>query len=612
MSIKKAVMSLPALIRLADCTEIPENQFEERGIVFKKQPHYNGDTTIISITNKSGVPLKIKEVVLFAGKLDIPEDTEFYAEGFRMLAQFHGKLNEPKLIGSYGSDVDFFPLHTSVFDRDKTLCNNVFNLLPEGKPYALIGFTSINKYAGMFRFSGNYLECFMDTEDLVLYPNRTWEMEELAVLEGDDNDELYVQLGHYINLNHPRLKYHEIPLGWCSYHCCGGVNVNVIGEQAKAMAERIPELERIQIDAGYSGGPLRAERGSPGAANYLITVCNKVRETGMEAAGYWNPFVVRPNSPILAEHPDWCVQNEDGTPWTTRGERAVLDGTHPEARQYMRYYINWMHKTCGIRYFKLDFTEYGALPGGVRYDTTKTRIEAYRMAMEEMLRDVRADSYILNCNAPFWPGIGMSHGNRTTNDIHRKWNTFKMNALEQFCRNWQHNVLWINDPDGVELTQTGKMSLDENGNKTYRDSAALTNDEFEFHKAFIIACGGMVMSGDLLDELPDSGINALKKMIAVRGEAARFDYSVKGGREFKIGRKNVSDGSKLVCVFNWDDEEVVVSVPITCAKDKKAADKYLITDFWSDKIEGEYAAADKLEIKLAPHGARVLKLTVSK
>ena len=609
MSIKKAILGLPAAIRLADCTEIHENEFEKRGIVFKRQPHYNGDTSIVSITNKSGAPMKIKEVVLFSGKLDVPEDTEFYAEGFRMLAQFHGKLNDPKIIGSYGSDVDFFPLPTSVFDNGKTLCNNVFNLLPVGKPYVLVGFASTNKYAGMFRFAGNYVECFMDTEDLVLYPNRTWEMEELAVLESDDNDELYTQFGHYINLNHPRLKYHEIPLGWCSYHCCRGVHIDVMGEQAKAMAERIPELERIQIDAGYSGGPYASSRGSRGSHNFLPDVCDRVRESGMEAAGYWNPFVVRPESRILTENPGWCVQNEDGTPWTTRGGRSVLDGTNPEARKYLRYYINWMHKTCGIRYFKLDFTEYGALPGGVRYDTTKTRIEAYRMAMEEMLRDVRSDSYILNCNAPFWPGIGMSHGNRTSNDIHRRWSSFKMNALEQFSRNWQHNVLWINDPDGVELTRTGKMSLNENGEKVYAEISALTDDEFEFHKAFIIACGGMVMSGDLLDEIPESGINVLKKMIAVRGEAAIFDYSATGGREFKIGRKNVSDGSKLICVFNWGDEETVVSVPVVSPKDKKCAGKYKITDFWSDELVGEHAAADKLEIKLAPHGARVLKLS---
>ena len=619
MSIKKALYDLPSAVRLSDCTEIPETEFEKNGIIMKKVRYYNGDTSIFSITNKTGAPLKIKELVLFKGNLDIPMDTEFYAEGFRMLAQFHGKLNKPELIGSYGNDVEFFNIPQTIFDSGKTLCNNLFNLLPYGRPYVLMGFSSCFKYAGMFRFKDNYLECFMDTEDLTLAPGKTWQMEEFVILEGSDNDRLFEQFGRYINLNHPIMKYPEIPLGWCSFHCCNGVRADQIASQAKAMAERIPELARIQIDAGY------AKRGdifrpNPDCGGDLPTICDMVRETGMEAATYWSPFIFSANEAegILSRFPDWFLQDERGKPFTFSREtrngissRAVLDGTNPNARRYMRNFLSWQHDVCGSRYFKLDFTEYGALPGGVRWDPAMTRVEAYRMAWEELTRDIREDSFILNCNAPFWPALGLSHGNRITNDIKRTWHHFSMNALECFYRNWMHSVLWINDPDGVMLERKSHPHRDENGNIVYLYANDITDAEIEFHKAFIIACGGMVMGGDLLDEMSDENIEVMRKMLSVRGEAARFDYSKEGGREFKIGRKNINNG-KLICVFNWDDEEAEISVPLSRRGDEDPActGSYEVSDFWSGEIVGRYDLDDKIIVQVPIHGAKVFKLSL--
>ena len=603
MSIKKTVLNLPGAIRLADCTEIPESQFAQHGIVFKRVPNYDGETFKVTVTNNGCKPLQIKEVVLFAGELDIAPNTEFYAEGFRMLAQYHGALDNPQVIGSYGADNEFFKLEQTIFDQGKFTCNNLLNILPSGQPYFMAGFTSCHKYQSLFRIRGNYVECCMDTENLTLLPRRTWTMEEYALLEGADNDELFAKFGQHIQSNHLRLKWHEIPLGWCSYHSCRGVHIDVMTQQAQAMAARLPELERIQIDSGYSGAPFRDVRnqsgsggqGGHGITNYLPDICAKIRETGLEAAGYWSPFIYNVGTSLPEDHPDWFVQDENGNPIVYRN-RNILDGTNPEARRFQRNFLNWMYHTCGVRYFKLDFTEYGALPG-VRFDPTKTRVEAYRMAMEEMTRDIREDSYILNCNAPFWPALGLSHGNRTSNDIHRRWSSFKMNALEQFSRNWQHSTLWINDPDGVELTRKGKLSLDENGNKQYSADATLTDPEFEFHKAFIIACGGMVMSGDLIDELTDAQVEVMKKMINARGEAAKFDYGLDGSRQFIIGRKNIAQG-KLICVFNWEDDENTYTVPLD------GSGKHSVSDFWTDEMVGEFEGS--LDVTLPPHGGKVL------
>lgn len=246
-----------------------------------------------------------------------------------------------------------------------------------------------------------------------------------------------------------------------------------------------------------------------------------------------------------------------------------------------------MHDCCGLRYFKLDFLSYGALPAGVHYDNGKTSVEAFRMAMTAMIEEIADDSFILACNAPFWPCLGLAHANRTTNDIFRDWKHVRGNALEQFYRNWQHRKLWINDPDCVLLDKLDIVRLKDNAPVVR--PCTLTIDEFEFHKAFIIACGGMVLSGDLLYEISGKNIDVLKKMMNAAGEAAVFD-----SRKFEIGRFRTKN---LVCLFNWDDSEKMLAVPIN--------GRQKITDFWTDVVLGEFSG--KIEIRLAPHAGRVLK-----
>lgn len=73
---------------------------------------------------------------------------------------------------------------------------------------------------------------------------------------------------------------------------------------------------------------------------------------------------------------------------------------------------------------------WGALPGGNRFNENATKIEAYRMGMEAVLEGAGTDSFILGCNAPMWPSLGLVHGMRVTGDISRSWPKIKMLARE--------------------------------------------------------------------------------------------------------------------------------------------------------------------------------------
>ena len=125
---------------------------------------------------------------------------------------------------------------------------------------------------------------------------------------------------------------------------------------------------------------------------------------------------------------------------------------------------------------------WGAMPFGKRYDSSLTRVEAYRKGMQAIIEGAGKDSFILGCNAPMWPSLGLVHGMRVSGDIARDWGTIKSIARETFYRNWQNNNLWLNDPDCIVLQN--------------QQVTAVAPEEFMFHAAYIYASGGMRLAGD--------------------------------------------------------------------------------------------------------------------
>lgn len=551
-----------------------------------------GGSLRVNIKNTNPQPVRIKEIALFAGDVPLPADTRFYAEGYHMLSQYRGDFTSIECIGAYGDDKSFFHLPDNPYDEGCHVVYYLLELIGETQR-SLIAFASCHKFLGKFRLREGYLEIVMDAEDIALQPGEAWDMEELIILTGPERQPLYEQLAAAINQNHPPLALPKgvdtIPTGWCSYYCMGIMSPEGLYENAKAMAERIPELKMIQIDAGLAAND--GDWLTPSFDDDLEAACKKVRAYGVDAGGYCSPFLVGTDSQLYVDHPDWLIHDEDGNPTSRRSHRpdwCILDGTHPEAREFLREIARYMHGPCGLRYYKLDFLSYGALPAGRHYDESKTSVEAYRMGLKAMIDEVADDSFILACNAPFWPTLGLAHGNRTTNDIFRDWKHVGGNALEQFYRNWQHERLWANDPDCILLEKLDIIRM-KNGQPSPRP-CTLTDDEFAFHKAFAIATGGMLLSGDLLYELSDENIEALRKMIDARGEAAVFDSDA-----FEVGRFAQKN---LLCLFNWEaaPKQLSVSLDAPCR----------LVDFWTGEPLGTYT--DTLTITMNPHGGRVLKI----
>jgi alpha-galactosidase len=355
-------------------------------------------------------------------------------------------------------------------------------------------------------------------------------------------------------------------------------------ENLDAIDKKIPGLTYVQIDDGYQ--PAMGDWLEPGPAfgGDVRRVLDAINRRGFQPAIWVAPFVAEEQSHIFEQHRDWFVKDAGGAPLRSdtvtfggwrRGPWYVLDGTHPDVQAHFERVFATMRREWGVTYFKLDANFWGAIHGGRFHDPRATRVEAYRRGMRA-IRTGAGDSFILGCNHPLWPSLGLIHGSRSSNDIKRTWDRIRTTARQNLLRNWQNGRLWWNDPDAICL------------------SGDLPENEFLFHATAIYATGGMLLSGDDLSAIPDARLAMLKRLLPPTGVAAVFDDD-----NLRVGTVTLP-GKQMLCCFNWAD------VPVTLVK--RLSDPVQVTDFWTGASLGRIAGQLTLE-NLPPHSARLLECT---
>ncbi|MBI1320671.1 MAG: alpha-galactosidase [Candidatus Hydrogenedens sp.] len=533
-----------------------------------------------TVHNAGSVPVSIRRVVVFRLAHALPPETRLYGEGFTMLSQTGGTLGAPQNIGDY-TDKDHYKIPQPA---DATTVYELLMLSPPDAPRLLLGFTSCRRFVGRFHVRPDSIEAELDTEGLTLEPGASWDLEDFLFLQGGERSEQLDTFADAIGRNHPRLAFDPVPTGWCSWYCYGPmVTRNQVMANLGTVKEKALPLRYIQIDDGYQaamGDWLKTGDAFGGGIQALL---KDIRDAGCEPAIWVAPFVAEEGSEVFQQHPDWFIQDDEGNPLRSdrvtfggwrRGPWYAVDGTHPEAQAHLEAVFRTMREAWGCTYFKLDANFWGAMHGGRFYDPKATRVEAYRRGMEAVLRGA-GDAFVLGCNHPLWPSLGVIHGARTSGDVTRSWDNFKHLARETFHRNWQNGRFWWNDPDCVLLS--GKLS----------------DNEYQFHASAILASGGMTLSGDNLTVLPDERVAMLQKLLPPTGVAAKFE-----DEDFRIGSIDRPEGS-LWFVFNWEDTPQ--------SKDVRLEIPSHLSDFWTGEDLGEAEGTYTIE-NMPPHSARVIEL----
>jgi alpha-galactosidase len=545
---------------------------------------WHGPLCDSQLINHGSKAIRIKEVILFDIPLSLAPATELYGEGFQMLTQTGGTLGQPLNYSQY-TDAKHYKLPAPA---DARVFYGMMTLSPPGGRHELFAFTSSRRFAGQFYLRDSSLQVVVDTEGLVLKPGEMWVLEEFTFRSGDDRERMLADLAGRLVANHPPIFPKHFaqtpPTGWCSWYYFGPrITAQQVLDNLDFIAKNVPQLKYIQIDDGYQ--PAMGDWLETGAAfgGNVQGVLKQIRGRGFEPAIWVAPFVAEEKSHLFTQHPDWFVKDADGKPLRSdkvtfggwrRGPWYAVDGTHPEAQKHLEMVFRTMRTEWGCTYFKLDANFWGAIHGGHFHDPRATRIEAYRRGMRAVLRGAQ-DAFILGCNHPLWPSLGLIHGSRSSNDIKRSWDRIKQTARQNLSRNWQNGKLWWNDPDAICLM------------------GELAASEFQFHATAIYASGGMLLSGDDLTKIEAPRLAMLRKLLPPTGVAAKFEDD-----SMNVGIVSLPD-AQMVCALNWGDEPRSFRFKLPGWSE--------VTDYWTGesfgKREGWYTVNN-----VSPHTAVLLKV----
>ena len=538
---------------------------------------WNGNFCTTTIHNSSNKNLRLKEVVLLQADRLFDGNTSCYAEGFQMLSQYWGTLAAPLLVGGYDDNKHYRLPQPEGY---KAVYNML--ILHNGDDNeTLMGFNSSFKFIGIFYLSADTIKVVTDMESVLLKAGTSIQLEEFSLLSGKDVNLLTAAFAKRINYFHPRL-HNNIPTGWCSWYCFGpDVTAKNISDNLAYIKKNVPQLKYIQLDDGYQPHMGDWLETSNSFGTNIKTTLKEIKLAGFEPAIWVAPFICDSNSNIYKQHPDWLVKNADGKPLqsdkvTFGGWRLapwfVLDATNPAVQQHLTHVFKTMSSEWDCTYFKLDANYWGAIQGGIYYDKNATRVTAYRSGMKAILKGA-GKAFILGCNHPLWPSLGLVSGSRSSNDISRDWNTFLMTGDENLLRSWQNGKLWLNDPDCVLLTGT------------------LPDNEFMYHASLLFSTGGLVLSGDDLTTITKERLAILKKMVPPKGISALFNTTL------DIGWMK-GPGATYLILLNRDDQPKKIRVPLPRA--------YQIINYWTDEKKGVYKI--EFDDELPPRSGMVYKL----
>lgn len=423
-------------------------------------------------------------------------------------------------------------------------------LLPErGRGALVLGFLRHDRYQSRFRFAFAAGILAIEVETLI-------DREPLAQFVAGEPLVLFAHHEVEEGLRHwarqvaaaaplkPRVPERRFS-GWCSwYNLYASLDRKVLAEHLKA-ARRFRDdtgapFETFLIDDGFTPEMGDWLETRPEFPQGMAPVLAEIAAAGFRPGLWIAPFMVGNRSKLHAAHPDWVVRSRaTGKPlapmtfygefrWHKRSEEYyVLDVTHPEAAAYIAGVFRSWARDWGCRYFKTDFMHLGALYGpdeAIWHEDGLSRIEIW-MRMARLIRAaIGEEAQWLLCGAPLWAPVGLCDAMRIGRDIGVSWKGhYSAESLlrDQTTRNFANGILWQADPDCVLL----------------RDRFhELSEDEVQALARFAGLAGGVLMTSDQLDEVPEPRRQLLAEL-AGDGRAFTCDFPELGrtGLRYRLG-----------------------------------------------------------------------------
>lgn len=400
---------------------------------------------------------------------------------------------------------------------------------------------------------------------------------------------------------HRDLKYYqpwtykiwEKPVvGWCSWFAYfDKIDEQKIKASADIVAEKLLPfgLEYLQIDDGYQQLPtgmpatwLQANSKFPAG---LAGLSKYIADKRMKPAIWTN--VAFADSASAFKNKKLFVQNKKGDPAKGNWIGYAMDGSNPET---VKQLITPVYKglvESGWEYFKLDALRHLRYEGYNTYSSyfdvrRKDRTEAFRNVVKAVRDAIGKDKFLMGCWGIRPELTGIIDGCRIGND------GYSYAGLAQF--NSYNNVVWLNDPDHIELTEK----------EAYRSCVATS------------LTGSLFMVTDKPEVYTSSLIEAAQRSIPVLHTVPGQVYDVDPSRSSLIGNANIElsgsgprsfDASTTTTTGlfsleitkpfeNWlvlgrlDEKESTIFFKDLGLDDKK---EYIVFEFWTKRMVGIFS-----------------------
>ena len=334
--------------------------------------------------------------------------------------------------------------------------------------------------------------------------------------------------------------------------------------------------------------------------------------------GIWTcPFIVRTYSQTAAEHPEWLLRLDDGSPhiFPMGGPNYVLDPTYPGVCDYLEDTFRRVTHDWGFTYHKFDFMRAMFIHKRIRFhNPAATRLEAYRMGLEAIRRGAGPDAYLSVCGGHYGGSLGIADSQRSGSDVASCWEQppalpkFKQNLL----RTWMSR-LWHVDPDAMMVRRR---------DTPYNDSphAFLSLGKFSDEEARTITLnqylgGGMVCLCEKFLEL-DADRRALYRHVipSVNAPSVPLNPFEPVCPSLLLTRvapccPDLAPWVTLAAV-NWTDDPKEMSAVLTeKVVGSMPGSQFLVTEFFSQETLGIFDAGATIDLGVRqPHTSRLLRI----
>ncbi|MGL4512490.1 MAG: glycoside hydrolase family 36 protein [Lacipirellulaceae bacterium] len=400
-----------------------------------------------------------------------------------------------------------------------------------------------------------------------------------------------------------RPSYH-----WCSwYFSYYHLTSEMVSEYLRGFAGVAPplELQTFQIDAGYFphvGDWLEPSHKFPEG---LGPAAKEILAHGYRAGIWIAPYMVGNRSKVYAEHPDWVLRRNDGSPivqmkfygeerlWGLMDEEVyVLDTSNPAVMDHLRNVFRTFRKQ-GFTFFKTDFMYYGweSSNSVQRFTPGKTSSEHQRELFAMIRREIGAESYWLGCIAPFPVMLGYVDGMRIAGDIQANWGSFTNMLDESIGAQHINNVWWQNDPDSMILRSR---------------YSNLTDEETEALAIWMGMLGGVINTSDLLHEIPRERVELFRFLApGPTKRTSRLPFATTPRNFEVLVREAPSRRSWAVYFLNRHDEKKTDSFTVRELTGVDAATCFRWDRHGADPLGDK----DALTVDLAPHQGQLMFLS---